>query len=127
MRKMLTIEEIIQNEDGLFFKIEDNETLNFDNCHEIGTMIADSEQNSLLYIIEENEEFVYITIPVTLWAHIKKANDQHQKVFLQSRDGQLELNSWNDELTYLVQNVEGNFNYGEEFVKQIQKVFLEEK
>lgn len=127
MRKMLTIEEIIQNENGLFLKIEDNETLNFDNCHEIGTMIADSEQNSLLYIIEENEEFVYITIPVTLWAHIKKANDQNQKVFLQSRDGQLELNSWNDELTYLVQNVEGNFNYGEEFVKQIQKVFLEEK
>jgi Family of unknown function (UPF0738) len=125
MRKMVEIKEINLNEQGLFLIIDN--LVNLAECHEIGTMIADSDQSSLLYIIEENEEFVYVTVPVEFWSRIKKANDQKLEVFIQIGEKKLQLNNWNDELTYLIQNVEGNFNYGEEFVKQIQQVFLEEK
>lgn len=122
MRKIVEINEISLNEKGLFLII-DTETINFAECYEIGTMIADSDQGSLLYIIEEKEEFVYVTVPVKFWTEIKKANDQNLAVFLQAGENTLELVKWNEELTYLVQNVKGNFNYGEEFVKQIQNVF----
>ncbi|MFD4704875.1 hypothetical protein ACFWM3_08390 [Gottfriedia sp. NPDC058432] len=126
MRKMLEINGININEDGLFLLIDDTK-MNLEQCHEVGTMIADSDQSSLLYILEENEEFVYVTVPSEYWSDLKKANDQKLNVFLKVGEKSLSLNNWNDELTYLIQNVEGNFNYGEEFVKQVQSAFLEEK
>ncbi|MFB7139586.1 hypothetical protein ACFCYN_08050 [Gottfriedia sp. NPDC056225] len=126
MRKMLEINGTIINEDGLFLLI-DQSKLNLEQCSEVGTMIADSDESSLLYIIEEKEEFVYVTVPFEYWSDLKKASDQNINVFLKVDEENMALNSWNDELSYLVQNVEGNFNYGEEFVKQIQSVFLEEK
>ncbi|MEE6451745.1 hypothetical protein RAH41_14315 [Gottfriedia acidiceleris] len=126
MRKMLEINEINRNEDGLFLLIDDTKMI-IEQCHEVGTMIADSDQGSLLYILEENEEFVYVTVPYEYWPELKKANDQNLNVFLKVGEKSLSLNNWNEELTYLIQNVEGNFNYGEEFVKQVQSVFLEEK
>jgi Family of unknown function (UPF0738) len=122
MRKMIEINDISVNDKGLFLKI-DTKPINFAECYEIGTMIADSDKGSLLYIIEEKEEFVYLTVPVKFWSEIKKASDQNLSVFLQAGEDTLELVKWNEELTYLVQNVKGNFNYGEEFVKQIQNVF----
>ncbi|PEJ60802.1 hypothetical protein CN692_01555 [Bacillus sp. AFS002410] len=126
MRKMLEINGTIINEDGLFLLL-DQSKLNLEQCSEVGTMIADSDESSLLYIIEEKEEFVYVTVPFEYWSDLKKASDQNLNVFLKVAEENLALNNWNDELSYLVQNVEGNFNYGEEFVKQIQSVFLEEK
>ncbi|UPM53430.1 hypothetical protein [Gottfriedia acidiceleris] len=126
MRKMLEINRININEDGLFLLIDDTK-INLEQCHEVGTMIADSDQGSLLYILEENEEFVYVTVPYEYWSDLKKANDQNLNVFLKVGEKSLSLNNWNEELTYLIQNVEGNFNYGEEFVKQVQSAFLEEK
>ncbi|QKE73485.1 hypothetical protein HPK19_12020 [Arthrobacter citreus] len=126
MRKMLEINGTIINEDGLFLLI-DQSKLNLEQCSEVGTMIADSDESSLLYIIEEKEEFVYVTVPFEYWSDLKKASDQNINVFLKVDEENMALNNWNDELSYLVQNVEGNFNYGEEFVKQIQSVFLEEK
>ncbi|MFF3021170.1 hypothetical protein ACFVRR_00705 [Gottfriedia sp. NPDC057948] len=126
MRKMLEINGININEDSLILLIDDTK-MNLEQCHEVGTMIADSDQGSLLYILEENEEFVYVTVPYKHWSDLKKANDQNLNVFLKVAEKSLSLNNWNEELTYLIQNVEGNFNYGEEFVKQVQIAFLEEK
>ena len=126
MRKMLEINGININNDGLFLLIDDAK-MNLEQCYEVGTMIADSDQSSLLYIIEENEEFVYVTVPFEYWSDLKKAIDQNLSVFLKVGEENLSLNNWNDELTYLIENVEGNFNYGEEFVKQVQSVFIEEK
>lgn len=127
MRKMIPIKEITFNKENAMILNIENQALNLAICHEVGTMIADSEQGSLLYIIEENDEFVYVTIPKEFWTEIKKANDLKKDVFLQAGEGTLALENWNNELSFLVQNVDGNFNYGEEFVKQIQSVFLEEK
>ncbi|MEH6939019.1 hypothetical protein V7056_14380 [Bacillus sp. JJ664] len=127
MRKMVQIKEITINNENEMMLIIENDAINLANCHEVGTMIADSEQSSLLYIIEENEEFVYVTIPVEYWPKIKKAFDLKSVVILQADEAKIPLENWQNELTCLVENVEGNFNYGEEFVKQIQSVFLEEK
>lgn len=127
MRKMVRINEItFNNENAMILNIK-NHDLNLANCHDVGTMIADSEQSSLLYIIEENEEFVYVTMPVDYWSEMKKAYDLKSEVFLQVGEAQFPLENWQNELTFLVENVVGNFNYGEEFVKQIQTVFIEEK
>jgi len=127
MRKMVQIKEITINSENEMMLIIENHAINLANCHEVGTMIADSEQSSLLYIIEENEEFVYVTIPVEYWTEIKKAYDLKSEVILQAGEAKIPLENWQNELTFLVENVDGNFNYGEEFVKQIQSIFLEEK
>lgn len=127
MRKMVQINEITFNNENAMMLIIDNHALNLANCHEVGTMIADSEQSSLLYIIEENEEFVYVTMPIEYWSEMKKASDLKSQVFLQAGEVKIPLENWQTELTFLVENVVGNFNYGEEFVKQIQSVFSEEK
>jgi hypothetical protein len=125
MRKIIEVKELIINDRGLNINIENQ--VNIKECSEVGTMIADSDQNSLLYIIEENEEFVYISIPSRYWNVLKQALDEENPVFLQNEENSIQLNQWNDELSFIVQNVEGNLNYGAEFVEQIQNVFLEMK
>lgn len=126
MRKIIEVKELIINDKGLNITIE-NEVANINECSEVGTMIADSDQISLLYIIEENEEFVYISIPSRYWNVLKKALDEEKSVFLQNEGNSMPLTQWNDELSFIVQNVEGNLNYGSEFVEQIQNVFFEMK
>jgi hypothetical protein len=87
-------------------------------------MLVDSDGAAFIYITEDNEDYTYIALPESVWEHLKQAMEAELPVFLVSGDSRLELTGIYEELAYLIANIEGNSNYGEEFVSKVEKIFI---
>jgi Family of unknown function (UPF0738) len=90
-----------------------------------GQIIADSDRYAFVYLAENEEEYVYLYLEESIWAELKKALQDKAAVIAKSDDYSLELDRFNEELDYLVSNIEGNGNYGDEMVKKVESAFLE--
>ncbi|HWO98474.1 MAG TPA: hypothetical protein VNM45_19505 [Bacillus sp. (in: firmicutes)] len=90
-------------------------------------MITDSDNISFIYIIDINDQFVYVSIPERNWSQLKEALDHEYGVYLKLNDHTLQLEGFLDELHYLVENIEGNANYGEKMVSAVEEIFLTRK
>ncbi|MFC3884418.1 hypothetical protein ACFOU2_13260 [Bacillus songklensis] len=90
-------------------------------------MITDSDNVSFIYIIDINDEFVYVSIPVNIWGNLKGALENNYDVCLKLNDRTVKLDGFLSELTYLIENIEGNANYGEHMVSKVEEVFLTRK
>ena len=90
-----------------------------------GQIIADSDQYAFVYLAENEEEYVYLYLEESIWPELKKALQEKAKVIAKSVDHSLELDQFTEELDYLVGNIEGNGNYGDEMVKKVENVFLD--
>ncbi|MGX2958959.1 UPF0738 family protein [Peribacillus sp. JNUCC 23] len=87
-------------------------------------VIVDSDNVSFIYLAENVESYTYIFLPEAIWASLKRAMEERLPVMLKSGDKKLELPSIYEELTYLIDNIEGNGNYGEEFVAKVEQMFI---
>ena len=52
------------------------------------------------------------------------AMNKDTAMFIRVNDVEIELEGLKEEVEYLVENIEGNANYGEELVTAVEKVFL---
>ena len=91
----------------------------------IGQVLADSDNEAFLYIIEENDTYSYISFGQELWPQFMQMILAEQKAFLQLEDGALELVGLVEELKMLLYNIEGNSNYGEKFVQAVEETFAQ--
>jgi Family of unknown function (UPF0738) len=89
-----------------------------------GQIIADSDRYAFVYLAENEEEYVYLYLEESIWGELKKALQEKSAVIAKSDDYSLELDQFTEELDYLVTNIEGNGNYGDEMVKKVESVFL---
>lgn len=110
----------IQNEE-LILTIEDAELEEFIAT---GKMLADSEQSSFIYIIEKGNDYTYIVLTENVWPLLKQAVDQQTKVFVTNSRERLLLTGFYEELIYLINNIKGNYNYGEEMVAKVEEIFF---
>ncbi|WRP08136.1 hypothetical protein U9J35_08270 [Rossellomorea aquimaris] len=90
-----------------------------------GQIIADSDRYAFVYLAENEEEYVYLYLEESIWDELKKALQEKSAVIAKSDDYSLELDQFTEELDYLVTNIEGNGNYGDEMVKKVESVFLD--
>ncbi|KKB38107.1 UPF0738 family protein [Bacillus thermotolerans] len=95
--------------------------------HAAGQMVVDSDAYAFVYLAEENDEFIYLYIHESTWTELQKALDQEARLFAEGTEGKLELEGWKEELSYLISNIEGNSNYGDEMVSKVESVFLQEQ
>jgi hypothetical protein len=89
-----------------------------------GQMLVDSDQLSFIYILESADEFVYAGLPHTIWTKLKEAKDKDLPVILQINENEIELTDIFPELNYLLENIKGNANYGDEMENKVVEVFL---
>ncbi|MHA7136097.1 hypothetical protein ACRTEV_02300 [Rossellomorea arthrocnemi] len=89
-----------------------------------GQIIADSDRYAFVYLAENEEEYVYLYLEESIWDELKKALQDKSAVIAKSDDYSLELDQFTEELDYLVTNIEGNGNYGDEMVKKVESIFL---
>ncbi|GGJ76778.1 hypothetical protein GGR02_002972 [Anoxybacillus voinovskiensis] len=87
-------------------------------------MLVNSDEQAFVYIIEKDDEFVYVSIPQPCWKEIKEVLTEPLTVWLQDGTNQLELIGFSEELAYLIENIAGNANYGEEMEKAVKETFL---
>ncbi|KXG10187.1 hypothetical protein AT864_01748 [Anoxybacillus sp. P3H1B] len=123
MRKKIMIQQVEKRNEQLWLLAEEP-PFSLENAAPKRYMLVDSDLLSFVYIIEAGDEFIYIAIPQPVWPEVKQALHQPLSVFLQCGAAKMELPGFQEELAYLVDNIEGNANYGEEMEKAVKDVFL---
>lgn len=113
--------EVVHNE--IYFIL--NEKKQLSQLQSTGQVIVDSDNEAFLYIIEENEAYSYVSFSNNVWPQLLKMLTAEQKAYLKVEDGLLPLVQFADELQGLIYNIEGNSNYGDQFVDRIEKAFAE--
>ncbi|SOB91723.1 hypothetical protein SAMN05880501_101369 [Ureibacillus xyleni] len=90
-----------------------------------GQMLADSDHLALIYVVEEGGEFSYLQFSRELWSHLVDIMKSNQNPYVTINGKAIELIHFIEELEMLIFNIEGNDNYGKEFVDAIEEAFKE--
>lgn len=88
-----------------------------------GQVLTDSDDSSFIYLIEEGNQYSYLKIPQKLWSSLVELLKTEENPFLQINNQLIELSNFNEELRTLVFNIEGNDNYGSDFVNAVEREF----
>ncbi|MBT2653878.1 hypothetical protein J7E81_01280 [Bacillus sp. ISL-18] len=87
-------------------------------------ILVDSDHSAFIYLMEDQEDYTYIVLSEDLWSYLKTANEQKLSVLVSSNKEQIELINFHDELEYILSNIKGNSNYGDELVTKVERLFL---
>lgn len=104
-------------------KIQDDQMLCYtdqstEGLSEVGQMIVDSDNFSFVYLMDNGSSFSYLIFVQETWSMLHEHKDK--KIVINDT---LTLTQFKDELTYLLNNIEGNSNYGNEFVATVEETF----
>ncbi|KIQ95302.1 hypothetical protein LH47_00556 [Anoxybacillus thermarum] len=86
-------------------------------------MLVDSDACAFVYILEASDAFVYVVMPKAVWGALKEALATNEPIFLVGRDATIELEGIHEEVAYLIDNIKGNANYGEEMEQAVTAFF----
>jgi hypothetical protein len=123
MNNTMKINNIEWKNEDLVLKA-DSIGINLEKVSATARVLADSDRFSFIYILETSDSYVYVSIPEEYWSALKKVIENHIKVTLEVNNETIQLEGIVEELQYLIQNIEGNANYGEEMVTKVESIFL---
>ncbi|MEH7390696.1 MULTISPECIES: hypothetical protein [unclassified Bacillus (in: firmicutes)] len=109
------------NEKAVEIKVEEGYAVI--NLKPMEQMLVDSDNLSFIYITDMDEEYTYLAIPQTIWSQLKEALDLEFKVYLTDGKDRIHLPGFIEEFGYLIENIKGNSNYGEDMVKKVESIF----
>lgn len=90
-----------------------------------GRMLADSDLLSFLYILNVEEEFIYVEFPEDVWVDLNNALQKNLPIYLQiDIDIQIPLVQFHEELEYFIANIRENSNYGDKMVQAVSQCFI---
>lgn len=122
MSEKLVINSVSVN-NGTELQMEVDQQTLLNNYKASGQMLVDSDGLSFVYLLEKEEDYTYIVIPNTVWNELKTALTEQLPVYISNQDERLLLNQFHEELSYLIENIKGNSNYGEKMVNEVEAVF----
>ncbi|WP_064092271.1 UPF0738 family protein [Rossellomorea aquimaris] len=122
MRKIIQFHKTTYDNEALLLHTDQGDLLK--DTSAACQIIADSEQFSFVYLAENEEEYVYLYLEEPMWEEIKRALENNTPVIAKSDNYSLSLDQFHEELSYLISNIEGNGNYGDEMVKKVESVFI---
>lgn len=122
MKQKWMIKESFIKENELVFQLQ--EDVNLKNTKASGQILVDSDSLAFIYLLEKENEYVYLEIPEMVWQDCKVALESKAAFLIKDANGELLLENFKDELEYLIENIRGNGNYGEEMEKAVSSVFL---
>ena len=122
MNKKFTIQNVILKENNrVLLEIEKDQSLN--EFKASGRMLVDSDNLSFIYLLEKDDHYTYIALPDTVWTDMKVAITESLPVVITNGSEEIQLTQFREELTYLIENIKGNSNYGELMVSKVEVVF----
>jgi hypothetical protein len=86
-------------------------------------MLVDSDHFSFIYIMEQENEFTFLVLSESIWPLLNDALGKNLSVILTFNNEQIDLTNFQEELAYLISNIRGNGNYGEQMVEKVETVF----
>ncbi|MFA9555799.1 hypothetical protein ACERII_00630 [Evansella sp. AB-rgal1] len=92
-----------------------------------GQILVDSDKRTFVYILEDEESFVHLRFSSEIWnelAEVRKKELSVQAVFLyQSDNVVVPLDNFLVELNFILDNIRGNSNYGDEMLDAVESYF----
>lgn len=88
-----------------------------------GTLIADSDRQTFVYLVDRGDTYGYVHFPVSMWGSLLQAVEEDASIGWQDGDEWIEVERLKEELDMMLVNIEGNGNYGETFTSLVEKQF----
>ncbi|MET3407169.1 hypothetical protein ABIC59_004635 [Priestia aryabhattai] len=126
MHNRIDITTCVMKSNELHLKADPIET-EIEQLEDTKQMLVDSDNMSFVYVVDINDQFMYVGLSDNIWANLKHVLHKDMKVFLEINKKVIELSAVKEELSYLVSNIEGNVNYGDEMVARVEEVFLDKE
>lgn len=89
-----------------------------DGLVEVGQMLVDSDNYGFAYLLDDGQSYDYLIFVQETWSML---HENRGKKLIVNDD--LVLEHFQEELDYILENVEGNNNYGKEFVSAVEETF----
>lgn len=121
MRNVYNIENHVEIHNKITFSV--NEKVQDIQILPVGKVIVDSDQYAFIYIVEEDKEFSYLHFGESTWPALLEMLLRGEDPLLSLGEQFIELQQFHEELEALIYNIEGNSNYGEEFVARVETAF----
>ncbi|MCR6107314.1 hypothetical protein HXA34_13495 [Salipaludibacillus agaradhaerens] len=89
-------------------------------------MLVDSDNLAFVYLMETADNYHHVRIKEDYWAALKQHLKLEAPVELQLEDKEqrkIELTYFWGELGLLLENIQGNHNYGKVFVERVEEIF----
>ncbi|ANU13743.1 hypothetical protein B481_2301 [Planococcus halocryophilus Or1] len=123
MHKFVAVKrtEITGNE--IEFTIEETEPT--EALEASGQMLTDSDNQAFVYLLDTGTDYIYVQFSIHTWPAMTKALEVKNVPLLKWGKQIMPLSEFHEELLMLVDNIEGNDNYGEEFRTAVEQTFHE--
>ncbi|TWT07307.1 hypothetical protein FQV26_05715 [Planococcus sp. CPCC 101016] len=123
MHKLVAVNRTHMTENEIEFFIDEIEPA--ESIEASGQMLTDSDNQAFVYLLDTGTEYIYVQFDIHTWPALTKAL-QLKKVPLLTWGKQImPLADFHEELWMLVENIEGNDNYGEAFRTAVEQAFHE--
>jgi hypothetical protein len=86
-------------------------------------ILVDSDNFSFIYLMEDQHDYIYIVIPEAFWPQLKGMLNHEMVVWIQFENEEKELTNFYEEFVYILSNIRGNSNYGNEMVTKVERIF----
>ncbi|WDW09683.1 hypothetical protein [Priestia aryabhattai] len=126
MHNRIDITTCVMKSNELHLKADPIET-EIEQLEDTKQMLVDSDNMSFVYVVDINDQFMYVGLSDNIWANLKHVLHKDMKVFLEINKEVIELSAVKEELSYLISNIEGNVNYGDKMVARVEEVFLDKE
>ncbi|MFY0760058.1 hypothetical protein AB1K32_14410 [Metabacillus dongyingensis] len=123
MKRRIEVNEAVLDQERMILKAMPFGENDLNGLTAKGQMLVDSDQLAFIYIMDNNEDFIYTNLPAEVWPQLKTALDSGIPVDLNVNGLTIELTDIHDELSYLLENIKDNANYGEEMEKKVVEAF----
>ncbi len=121
MKEKLQVLNAEMTDSKLILKVEESYPVN--ELSAKGQILVDSDAFAFIYLAEKGDQYVYIVMSKDIWPSLKQGLEAGAPIFLSNGLDNLELADWKEEMEYLIDNIEGNGNYGEEMERSVTAVF----
>lgn len=88
-----------------------------------GRVLTDSDEMAFIYMIEENDALSYIVFKESQWSMLVSVIELEKNPSVIVKGQSIILTGFVEEIQSLIYNIEGNSNYGDQFVEAVEKNF----
>ena len=123
MRKLVEVQNGTISDNEIQFTIEAQEPA--EALEAAGRMIADSDGHAFVYLVDTGTDYIYAQFKENLWPAMLAALQRNEVPLLKWGKQIMPMASYHEELWMLLENIEGNDNYGGAFSAAVEKAFQE--
>ena len=129
MPRRLNVQSTAWNENKLILLVQNESNKGISDWKDSERMLVDSDGLAFIYVLEDEEGFIYISIDNNYWNEVKSALQKDAVFVVQNeKREELELTAFSREMDFLTDNIQGNANYGQQMEDEVIKIFgTEEK